>query len=135
MTYEPTFLENTLKAVIRREEYERRGLTTTTGYRYMYWDIDGYAVLNYSDRLLRDYFGRDWKDEICESMMADMIHEDLFEMETLEKIPMRYSNFHGIHDEAEIEKPYHFLVAIEKMDMDLEDGVTVKFTIPEVDSK
>lgn len=136
MINEPTFLENTLKAVIRREEYERCGLTTTTGYRYMYWDIDGYAVLNYEAELLRYYFGRDWQHEISESMMVDMIHEDLCEMETLEKIPMRFSNFHGINDEtSEIEKPYHFVVSIDEMKMDLDDGVTVKFTISDVDSK
>jgi len=132
---EPTFIENTLTAVIRKEEVDDKvpRLVQRSRYTYQYWAIDGYALLNYRASLLRYYFGEDWQHEISERMMAEMIHDDLIEMETLENLPERFVNCHAsMGDNEEI---YHFTIAIEEMKMDDDNGVTVKFNIPEVESR
>jgi len=132
----PTFVENTLRAVIRREECESRGMTRRTIYRFMFWEIEGSATLNYDAKLLHYYFGDDWQQQITETTLADMVSDDLSEMDTLNNIPMRFVNFHGIPDDKELERPCDIKVKIENIiEMDLEDGLTVKFSIVEVDSK
>lgn len=132
----PTFVENTLRAVIMREECESRGMTRRTIYRYMLWEIEGSATLNYDAALLHYYFGDDWQQQITETTLSDMVSDDLSEMDTLNNIPMRFVNCHGVPDEVELEKPCNIKVKIEKIvEMDLADGITVKFNIAEVDSK